>query len=150
MSVGERISKLRKDKKLSQYQLASILGVSRQAISKWENGLSEPDTLHLIHIADILSCNVEYLATGKEPTPPNSPAVVTIEKVIERPVEVVKIVEKPVEIEKIIYLDKFHETIIEKPIVRRVIRTKTVRNPLEYLAVLILGLLIGLIIGVLA
>ena len=37
MSVGERITTLRKSRELSQGQLASIMGVSRQAISKWEN-----------------------------------------------------------------------------------------------------------------
>ena len=52
MSVGERISLLRKEQKISQGQLADTLGISRQAVSKWENGQSSPDTLNLIRLAE--------------------------------------------------------------------------------------------------
>ncbi len=48
MSVGERIAELRNERNISQGKLAQDLGVSRQAVSKWENDLSSPDTLHLI------------------------------------------------------------------------------------------------------
>ena len=65
MSIGERITELRKKADLSQGQLASLLEVSRQAVSKWENDTSSPDTLRLIRLADVLSTDVEYLATGK-------------------------------------------------------------------------------------
>ena len=147
MSVGERISELRIQKNLSQYQLAKALDVSRQAVSKWENDQSEPDTLNLIHLADVLDSDIEYLATGKFPEKRVPPTIV--EKVIERPVEVIKVVEKPIEIEKVVYIDKIQEKIIEKPVVRRVIRTKLVRNPVEYVVVLILGIIIGFVIGVL-
>ena len=54
MSIGERITQLRKEVSLSQGQLADMLGVSRQAVSKWENDLSNPDTLNLVRLADIL------------------------------------------------------------------------------------------------
>ena len=60
MSIGERLSQLRTQKSISQGQLARALGVSRQAISKWENDQSSPDTLHLIKLADILDTEVEY------------------------------------------------------------------------------------------
>ena len=63
MSIGERITDLRKRKNLSQGQLASLLEVSRQAVSKWENDSASPDTLRLIRLADVLSTDVEYLAT---------------------------------------------------------------------------------------
>ena len=66
MSIGERITDLRKGKNLSQGQLASLLEVSRQAVSKWENDTASPDTLRLIQLADVLSTDVEYLATGKK------------------------------------------------------------------------------------
>ncbi len=39
MNIGERILKLRKEKGLSQEEVANIIGVSRQTISKWETGL---------------------------------------------------------------------------------------------------------------
>ena len=148
MSIGERISELRTKRKLSQYQLAKALEVSRQAVSKWENDTAEPDTLNLIHLADVLDSDIEYLATGKTTQKPISPTVVTVEKIIERPVEVIKIVEKPVEIEKLVYVDRIQEKVVEKPIIRKVVRTKLVRNPIEYIAMLIFGAIIGLIIGV--
>ena len=40
MSIGERIANLRKEQNLSQGQLADALDISRQAVSKWENGVS--------------------------------------------------------------------------------------------------------------
>ena len=66
MSIGERIATLRKEHDISQGQLASLLDVSRQAVSKWENDSSSPDTLRLIQLADVLDTDVEYLATGKK------------------------------------------------------------------------------------
>lgn len=42
MSIGEKIYNLRKEKNMSQEDLANILNVSRQTISKWETGLSFP------------------------------------------------------------------------------------------------------------
>ena len=47
MSVGARIIELRKERNMSQGQLATAMEVSRQAVSKWENGLAVPDTLLL-------------------------------------------------------------------------------------------------------
>ena len=67
MSIGERITELRMARNISQGQLASALSVSRQAISKWENDQSSPDTIHLIQLADILDTEVAYLATGVRP-----------------------------------------------------------------------------------
>lgn len=64
MSIGDRISDLRKQKHYSQEYLAAQLGVSRQAVSKWENNLSSPDTDNLIQLAALLGVSVEYLATG--------------------------------------------------------------------------------------
>jgi transcriptional regulator with XRE-family HTH domain len=42
MNIGERITALRKEKNISQTELATRLGVSRQAVSKWEQGSSSP------------------------------------------------------------------------------------------------------------
>ena len=53
MTLGEKIIDLRKKRGLSQEELAITLGVSRQAVSKWETDESTPDTakiLSLIHI----------------------------------------------------------------------------------------------------
>ena len=48
MSLGERITELRKACGLSQYQLAKEMEVSRQAVSKWENGQAVPDAGRII------------------------------------------------------------------------------------------------------
>lgn len=66
MSIGNRISELRKRNKFSQEYIAEKLDVSRQAVSKWEQGQTSPDTDNLIKLAELFSVPVEYLATGKE------------------------------------------------------------------------------------
>ena len=78
MSIGERITQLRNQKNMSQGQLAQTIGVSRQAISKWENDQSSPDTIHLIKLSDILDTEVEYLATGRKPVYEEAPIVINI------------------------------------------------------------------------
>ena len=142
MSIGQRIAELRVRNDMSQNQMAQALHVSRQAVSKWENDQTAPDTLNLIRLADLLNSDVEYIATGRSALTP-SPSVVTVEKIVEKPVEV----EKIVQVEKVVQVDRFHDTVIEKPVVRKVLRTKYVRNPVEYVAVLLLGIAIGLLIG---
>lgn len=91
MSIGERISELRKSKNISQGQLADAVGISRQAISKWENDLTSPDTIHLIKLADALDTEVEYLATGRKPVYEEAPIVLNMVKKVDRIVE--KVVE---------------------------------------------------------
>lgn len=66
MTIGERIRELRRNKDYSQEYVAAILGVSRQAVSKWENDISSPDTQNLIALAELLDSTVEYIATGKK------------------------------------------------------------------------------------
>lgn len=53
MTLGERLQNLRKENRLSQEKLAELVGVSRQAVSKWETGLSNPDTENLIKLGEI-------------------------------------------------------------------------------------------------
>lgn len=69
MTVGQRIAKCRKQKNLSQEYIAEQLDVSRQAVSKWENDLTEPETGNLIQLAKVFGVSVEYLANGEEATP---------------------------------------------------------------------------------
>lgn len=148
MSIGERISELRKEQNISQADLARMLEVSRQAVSKWETDQSSPDTLNLIKLADLLDSDVEYLASGRRTYGRRPPVVIktteTVEKIVEKPVVqiVEKIVEKTVEVPIVQYVDK--------PVVKKVYRVKNQRNPMEFLIVgavtFILGLLIGLII----
>lgn len=70
MSLGKRIQNARKSKGFTQEYIAELLGVSRQAVSKWEKDLSSPDTGNLIALAEVLDVSVEYLAVGKQPEPP--------------------------------------------------------------------------------
>lgn len=65
MSIGKRIRDLRKQNNFSQEYLAEKLDVTRQAVSKWEQDLSNPDTGNLIKLSELFSVDVEFLATGK-------------------------------------------------------------------------------------
>lgn len=145
MSIGERITSLRKQQNLSQGKLASILEVSRQAVSKWENDLAAPDTLKLIQLADVLKTDVEYLATGRVSEPKIQQVVVKVpeiqEKIVEKTVEkpVIQYVEKPV--------IKTVEKLVEKPVVKRITRVKYLRNPFEFVIFGVLCFLLGLLLG---
>ena len=89
MSLGERIVELRTLSGLSQNHLAKTIGVSRQAVSKWETGQSTPDPMKMIHLADVLDTDIEYLTTGRRNYGRRPPVVIntaeTIKKVIEKP-----------------------------------------------------------------
>ena len=139
MSIGERITQLRKRHNISQQQLAQMMDVSRQAVSKWENDLSSPDTIHLIRLADALGTDVEYLATGKASEPEVKEKVVTVIQQVDR------IVEKPVVIQKIVEVEKTAQA--PSRTVKKVVRTKYVRNPLEFIAVGTLCFLMGFLMA---
>lgn len=61
MTVGEKITKLRKEQNLTQEQFAEILKVSRQSVSKWERDDAYPDTEKLIRISKLFDCSLDYL-----------------------------------------------------------------------------------------
>lgn len=61
MTLGQRIQNIRKEKGFSQEELAEALGVSRQAVSKWENGISNPDTENLIALTAVLDVDIAQL-----------------------------------------------------------------------------------------
>ncbi|MCF0114253.1 MAG: helix-turn-helix domain-containing protein [Erysipelotrichaceae bacterium] len=64
--VGERITKIRKQKGLSQNELADMIGISAQAISKWENGRNLPDIENLLILAELLNVPYEYFLMDEE------------------------------------------------------------------------------------
>lgn len=66
MKVGKQIAFLRKEKKLTGEKLAEALGVSAQAVSKWENGRCLPDTCILPELSRILNCSIDGLLMPKE------------------------------------------------------------------------------------
>lgn len=61
MTLGEKLSKLRKEYNYTQEQLADILGVSRQSVSKWESDIAYPETDKLIKIGKLFECSMDYL-----------------------------------------------------------------------------------------
>lgn len=65
MAFNENLQNLRKMKGMSQEQLAEQLGVSRQAISKYESGNGYPETEKLIAICEIFDCSMDTLIKGK-------------------------------------------------------------------------------------
>jgi len=65
-TIGKRIAGLRKDKGLKQEDLAQMLGVSGQAVSKWENDQTCPDISLLPQLAKVLGVTVDELLSGKQ------------------------------------------------------------------------------------
>lgn len=61
MELNDKILKLRKTQGLSQQELANQLGVSRQSISKWELGESQPDINNIITLSDVFGVSTDYL-----------------------------------------------------------------------------------------
>ena len=61
MSVGERITELRKLQNMSQGTLAEAVGVSRQAVSKWECGIASPDLSLIIPLTRVLKVSADEL-----------------------------------------------------------------------------------------
>ena len=66
MTLGRRIAQLRKEKELKQDDLAQMLDVSAQAVSKWENDQTCPDISLLPRLASILGVSVDELLSGKQ------------------------------------------------------------------------------------
>ena len=106
-------------------KLADLIGVSRQAVSKWENDTASPDTMKLIRLADVLGTEIEYLATGKKPVYLPAPVVVNVSEKVDRIVE----------------------RVVEKPVIKRVVRIKYRNDPLILTVTGVIGLIIGLVIG---
>lgn len=123
MNIAERIIALRKEKNISQGDLAKKLNVSRQAVSKWEQGLSSPDTAKLIQLAGVFDTEVEYLATGIHPEPKS--VVLNVVETVER-----------VQVQ-------------ERVVVRHVRRKPVKKNPIDYWLVGGAGFVLGLLIGLL-
>ena len=123
MNLGERIISLRKERSISQTELARRLNVSRQAVSKWEQGTSSPDTDRLIQLAEILGTEVEYLATGTHPEPGS--VVLNVVETVER----------------------VEEKVVVKEVIRHIPRKPVKKNPIDYWIVGGLGFLLGILVG---
>lgn len=83
MTLGEKLSKLRKEYNYTQEQLADILGVSRQSISKWESDISYPETDKLIELGKLFECSMDYLLKDDITEKDGVPTSIFTEKVEE-------------------------------------------------------------------
>lgn len=68
INISNNIAILRKKKGITQEQLAAVLNISPQAVSKWETNTSQPDTQTLPLIADYFGVSIDYLYYGVEMT----------------------------------------------------------------------------------
>lgn len=64
MPLSEQLQELRKKNSDSQEQLAEKLGVSRQAVSKWESGQGSPDLNNIIKISEVYQVSIDYIVKG--------------------------------------------------------------------------------------
>ncbi|MDR0919036.1 MAG: helix-turn-helix domain-containing protein [Oscillospiraceae bacterium] len=80
IEIANRLVNLRKENKLSQEELAEKLGISRQAVSKWERAESSPDTDNLIRLAKLYNVSLDKLLSISEELPPPEVIENTVEK----------------------------------------------------------------------
>ncbi|MBO5869677.1 MAG: helix-turn-helix transcriptional regulator [Clostridia bacterium] len=66
IKIGKFIADCRKQKGLTQMQLAEKLGITDKAVSKWERGIAMPDSSIMLELCDILSISVNELLSGEE------------------------------------------------------------------------------------
>ena len=70
MNIADRIQMLRKQRGLSQEQLADEIGVSRQLVSKWENEQAVPDVERISILSEYFNTSTDYILKGIEPVKP--------------------------------------------------------------------------------
>lgn len=69
----DRLNRLRREQGLSQEDLAEVVGVTRQAVQKWESGASRPDMDNLAALAQYFGVTLDYLVLGRDPSPDGPP-----------------------------------------------------------------------------
>ena len=67
MKFGDNLRKIRKSKKMSQEQLAEKMNVTRQSVSKWENGESYPEMNNILELCKIFNCKLNDLVLADMP-----------------------------------------------------------------------------------
>ncbi len=81
MEIGRKIAQARREKNLTQEQLAELMNVSRQTVSRWESQTAYPEMEKLVNLAGILDVSCDYLLNDKN----NEPGV-AVQKAVENPV----------------------------------------------------------------
>ena len=74
IDIANRLYEMRKKSGLSQEELAEKIGVSRQAVSKWERAEASPDTDNLILLSKLYSISLDELLSTEEPVEPGESA----------------------------------------------------------------------------
>lgn len=80
--VGSFIKKLRQDNNLTQAEFASKLGVTYQAVSKWENGKNVPDIATIKEISNLFNVNIDEIISGKKHKKNNKYVIIGITIII--------------------------------------------------------------------
>ena len=78
MEFSQRLYELRRKAGLSQEELANLVGVTRQAVQKWESGASKPDLDNITALAGYFQVSLDYLIAGREAEPAPPPPAPTI------------------------------------------------------------------------
>lgn len=84
MKLEEKLTSLRKEKGLTQLELAEAVHVSRQAVSRWEVGTSIPTTENLVCLSRIYGVPVDDLLNGREAPPRKEPPPADAGKAVKR------------------------------------------------------------------
>lgn len=72
MELHEHLRELRKKAGYSQEELAEKLNISRQAVSKWENGTANPDVNNLIRLGELYQVSTDFILFGNAPATKSS------------------------------------------------------------------------------
>ena len=66
MTLGEKLQRLRQARGMSQEELAARMGVSRQAVSRWELNIALPDTENVVRLSELFGVTTDYLLKERE------------------------------------------------------------------------------------
>ena len=93
MSIGSKLAQARRAANLTQEQLAERLGVTRQAVSRWESDAAYPETDKIVRMARLLNVSCDYLlrddvAAGNTEAPPPEPVTRLLRQAAGRKVRV--------------------------------------------------------------
>ena len=82
MNVSEKIRTLRKSKGMSQEELAGQVNISRQAISRWENGTALPDADNIVQLSKLFGVTTDYLLMDSYESDEDSPKIKENNKIL--------------------------------------------------------------------
>ena len=82
MNVSEKIRTLRKSKGMSQEELAGQVNISRQAVSRWENGTALPDADNIVQLSKLFGVTTDYLLMDSYESDEDSPKIKENNKIL--------------------------------------------------------------------